>query len=288
LQFNGNKKMLTLLGDSKIANWVKPEARNSIILFNLNLRGVMKIRDLNDSDLNRLGPLLRDKELKSTLFRIIPIARRLRPDIEPADLNLYPMGENLKTLSSCSARDIRVNRMSKETICDFKIGLNLNLATSLTWLNHIRKLTSVKHRNTMLRVAHGEIYSRERLFRFGLADSERCERCGEIETTRYKLFECETISNLWSELKRVTDSVLTNVDPAMDSLHRNMGAFLSTDLTLITSSAELMTILMGNLQGTPDPRGFIKSLMINLSRKEGNAKIKTALTELCNEHYNQD
>jgi len=89
-------------------------------------------------------------------------------------------------------------------------------------------------------------------------------------------------------LSRVTNGSLTNVNPSIDTLQRNMGAFIQTNLTVLTAHAELLTILLGNLQGAPNPSDFIKMLIRNLSKKEGNSKIKSELIELCNDSYGQD
>jgi len=275
-----NSKMLTLLGDSKIRNWVKKEVRDSITLFDLRLRGITKLRDLGPQEFERLKPLIEEDYLKTTLARVIPMARRLHLLVNPVDLSLYPFNGSLKQLSKCTTKDIRTCKMSKEQICNFKIGLELTTTVSKTWLNIVRKLSSIKHRSTLLRVAHSEIYSKDRLFRFGMSNDPNCEHCGAVETVRHKLFECRRVVNLWRTLNRATDTTLTSVDPNTVEIYRNMGAFLNINRETLTLNAELLSILTGNVQGSPDPISFIKNMAKNLIRKEGHSETREKISEI--------
>jgi len=268
------------MGNSRILNWVKKESQNSLTIFDLRLRGIVKLRNLEAGDYDRLRPLLAYNELKDKLFDLIQMSRRLHLNMNQEDLELYPIDAKLKHLSKYSSKEIRMSRMSKVQICEFKIGLVLSPTISRTWLSMVKKLTSVKHRNTILRAAHAEVYSRERLHRFGLATDQFCEQCGEVETVKHKLFECERVANLWAEVNRVTDTTLVVADPTMDVIHRNFGAFLNVNRVVLTLNAELLTILMGNLQGIPEPRPFIKNLIKNLIRKEGHRETKEAISEI--------
>jgi len=275
-----NSKILTLLGESRIRNWIKREARDSITLFDLRLRGINKIRDLRIEDFDRIKPLLEEELLKDRLEAVIPMVRRLNLTVNLEDLKLYPINGVLKQLSKCSTKEIRTSRMSKEQICNFKIGLELTPTVSKTWLNTARRLTSVKHRSVLLRVAHAEIYSKERLFRFGMAIDPNCEHCGLVETVCHKLFQCERVVHFWRILNRATEATLTMVDPNLTGIYRNMGAFLNINRETLTLNAELLSILTGSVQGRPEPISFIKNMIKNLIRKEGHPETKEKIAEI--------
>jgi len=285
-QLKLNTKLLGLLGTSKIINWVRPEARNSIALFNLRRRGISKLKDLTDIDLRSVEPLIPGGDLKVNLLRAVPLARRLQATISNEDFKLYPVGGTLRNLEKCSSKEIRTSRADKDVIVSLKIGLTLTRAVSFTWFNNIAHLTSIRHRNILLRVIHGEIYSKERLFRFGLSDNNLCEHCNEVETIVHKFFECRRVANLWDELTRITNGTLPNPpDRGTIGLSRQLGAFLNTNITLLTAHAELLTLLQGNIQGWPNPAAFIKTMLRSLCRKEDNEKVKTELIELYNSNY---
>ena len=41
----------------------------------------------------------------------------------------------------------------------------------------------------MLKVAHGEVYTNLKLFKFRLKDTPRCNQCGQIETLNHKFLQ---------------------------------------------------------------------------------------------------
>jgi len=232
-----------------------------------------------------LQKLIPEGELKTALLAALPYARRLNVDLNERDYIAYPISGSLKELGKCSAKEIRIGRANTEQICIFKIGIVLTPTESKTWLHTLKKLTSVKHKSTLLRVAHGEIYCKERMFRFGLVDDPRCDHCGETETIEHKLFTCGRISSLWIELNRITNSMINILDPGVDEISRNLGAFLNTNKIVLTVNAELIGNLMGNLQGDPQPRTFIKNMLKNIARKEGNTATGSDILQLIQENY---
>jgi len=282
-----NSKVLMLLGKSKLKQWVKKGSRNSLTLFDFWLRGITTWRDLNDNDAERIKALIPDGDLKDKLLTLLPLVRRLNINLTEIDYRAYPIGGYPKELGKCSAREIRLCRSSKEQICNFKIGLTLTPTESKTWLSMLKAITSVKHRSTMLRVAHGEIYSKERMFRFRLTDDQHCDHCGETETIAHKLFNCERAANLWRELNRITDTTLTVIDPDTNAIARNLGAFLNTNKFVLTVNAELLTSLVGNHRGVPEPANFIKHMLKNLAKKELNLKTRREIANLL-ENNHQD
>ena len=87
-------------------------------------------------------------------------------------------------------------------ICLYKLGLALNPGEVISWTNKMRKLTSTRHKNILLRVAHGDIFSNSRLFKFGLRDNPKCANCPEaIETVLHRLCECPLAIECWKKLE---------------------------------------------------------------------------------------
>ena len=65
------------------------------------------------------------------------------------------------------------------------------------------KLTSTRHKNIILRLSHGDIYSNDRLYRFGLIDSPRCSQCSEpCETITHRIIECPIANRSWQHLNQ--------------------------------------------------------------------------------------
>ena len=74
----------------------------------------------------------------------------------------------------------------------------MTVSEALNWGSRLNKLTSIKHRNILLRVAHGEFYTKLKLQRFNLIDNSSCPRCGHIEDLRHKFVECAYVKRIWN------------------------------------------------------------------------------------------
>jgi len=271
---NQSVKLIGLLRSSKISNWIKPECANSIRLLSLRVRGIVTLGQIAREDLQRLRPIVRCQELLRLVGDIRGLDRVPIPTME--DRHLYPISGKLKNLSKCSSKEIRINRQENEQTCVFKIGLILNVTESKTWLYKIRKLTSVRHRNLMLRIAHGDVYSNERKFRFGLVESPDCTRCGNVDTTTHKLFECEALRDLWRETMRLTCSL----NPGVDPIQLALGATLDTTIGGITLLAEVLDVIMnGNLIGL-GAVNLLRLVVNKLKVKERNVQIKSELYDM--------
>jgi len=68
-----------------------------------------------------------------------------------------------------------------------------------TWGNRLKKLKAVKHRNALLKLAHGDIYTNERKFRYGLTNSPQCN-CGEIDTIEHRFIRCRLTKKIWQTI----------------------------------------------------------------------------------------
>ena len=90
-------------------------------------------------------------------------------------------GNTLVDLREASSKSIREARTKNDPICVFKLGAIMTPLEVENWGRGIKKLSSTKHKNTLLRVAHGEVYSKEKLARYGLVNDDICNRCGERE-----------------------------------------------------------------------------------------------------------
>jgi hypothetical protein len=62
----------------------------------------------------------------------------------------------------------------------------------------IAKIRSVRLKNNILRILNGDVFSKERMFRFGMITEDKCDRCGQIETRDHLLFNCEGTKKMWT------------------------------------------------------------------------------------------
>ena len=255
-----NVGFVRALRGSKILNVVKPRYKNNIALFMLRMRGKTKIADLNQGELRQIDQLLIDADLKTLISKVINL--RLT-NLDDSERGLYYCKGKWVQLNKLTSKELREARSKLLPLCVYKCGLIVDVSESAAWLRSCKALKSTAHKNAILRFVHGDIYSKERLFRFGLSDAPECEHCDNIETINHRIFECIYARNLWQEVK-----ALTNSQQVVD-LNYVTGAFNECSKVELTIHAELILRLTRNLQTAQlNPTAYVRNLVKSLAKKE--------------------
>jgi hypothetical protein len=166
-------------------------------------------------------------------------------------------------LAKLTTKDIRNELYTGEPILIYKCGMILSTTECRTWGYRIGKLRSVKHRNILLRISHGDIYTNERKYRYGLTDSPLCS-CGEVEDLEHKFLKCKRLEPIWDTIS------LRSTEPGNE-----FKAFLGATIdSTILHIEELATAMM-----------LINSGDINLVKwKYMQQKLRTSETLIQQEH----
>ena len=279
-KLDSNCLLLSAIRDAKLKDIVDRRGHNSIAFFRVWARGSRKIGDLSLADLNSLSRHLnRDKLNKLKLA----VNLNLGPP-EDSFKATYYTGQMHRSLNSLTSKEIRSIRSQKLPIQVFKIGLNLTLGESLNWGSRLSKLTSTRHKNTLLRVAHGDVYTKDKLHRFGMADDNKCYRCNDAETLKHKFIECAFVNRIWAtanpSLEKLGAQLPLNLTKAA------MAASTGSTLEAMTLNAELLQVIL-YLKPNPNYLLHPKHLVLNavkaLAAKEGNKRLKDNFIELLNE-----
>jgi hypothetical protein len=268
---------MAMLRKSKLINWVKPASRNSFTIFDLKVRGKTMIGDLSLIDLERLRPILPSNEILDLIKRSITLVRY--PSTAEEDLRLYPLGKLLKRLEACTSKEIRSSRHTKHQICTLKVGLTLSVPESKTWFNNVRLLTSVRHRNLLLKVIHGDVYTNERCYNFGLTNDPYCPRCDQLESIRHKFFECPEVSNLWQRVFDKTKQLVPNLGNGEDLIKSALCAFSTCDKIALTIHAEILQDILLN-KPLREPSEHVQMTIKRLIRRETDLTRKNHLRDL--------
>ena len=174
---------------------------------------------------------------------------------------------------------IRDGRANSEPICLFKSGLILDPSESLNWSTRISKITCVKHRNILLRVAHKELYTKEKLYRFNLINSPQCPRCDEIEDFNHRLMDCEYVKRIWDETLKISAKLNQGGRPGLDRLSQILGGGIENTVATMTLHAEILSRI---LQLKDDSRYLIRpKIMVEMALrfliKREKGKVKNSL-----------
>ena len=274
-----NLKYISLLKHSKLVDVVKDCSRNSLLLLGLRVRGAVTIKDLNLRDLNQIKNILPTKIFDEAI-RLIA-TNFMDPTFE--DQTLYLENKKLKQLSTLSSKQIRLARTEPNPICIYKFGMILNPSEVLNWGCLIKKLSSIRHKNVLLRVAHGEIYTNEKLHRYNLIDSPLCSNCDEIETLTHKIYECEYSQRIWTETFKLTDKLLVTPRPNIEIPQKVLGANYHRDLVALTIHAEIILRLLA-IRRSPAfllrPKVLIRNTLRYLRCKEVSEAFKNKIDSL--------
>ena len=284
----GNRTLIGLLKELKLKRVVRKGSENSITVFNLARNGCNKVRHLNRRMLGMIRPIV-DRALYDRLVKIEPL-----PNVEtPEEIKTsYCIKTCFINLSKLTSKEIRLNRSNKEPICLYKVGLILTPNESINWLDRVRKLTSTKLKDTIIRIAHGEIYTKEKLHRYGLVDSPTCLRCNEDEneTLSHKFFTCRYVRAIWRHTLLQTNKLRINGIDLSNINFEDPDVFLAArtedNLTIMTIHAEILRRIL-SLKDAPDhlihPRIITQLAIKHLIRREGNRLVKEQLKTLLND-----
>ena len=276
-----NRLLIDAVKQVKLTSILSREGKLSLNYFSLRIRGKVRVGDLTQGEAISLNRFL-DRKIKELLMRAVQSPRLPPSGIKLGECILTTNGK-FKEIWRCTSKEIRESKNVKNPICSFKLGNNLTTAEALTWGNKLSKLTSTKHKNVLLRFAHGEFYTKLKLHRYNLADGSECPRCGQIEDLKHKFIECEYIARIWRCANTMRNSLTTvdynNIDPCTAI----MGSNVESNITILTLNAEILlriSYLNENQNYLIHPRTFVANCVKTLARNERKTEIKETLIGL--------
>jgi hypothetical protein len=202
-----------------------------------------------------------------------------RSPVDAKDKEVIYINYKPRHLSRATSREIRLSRADNEPICVFKGGPILTPRESINYFYNLNKLSSVKHKNIILRIIHGEIYTSDRLHKFGLVDSPSCTRCDQTETIEHRFVSCEYVDRIWADCYRRTGKAVFNLDPIQDRIL----ASENLDQLTLTLHAELLlriSYLSRNPEYLVHPKIFVSNAIKYLIKMEKSRSIKESLEDL--------
>jgi hypothetical protein len=90
---------------------------------------------------------------------------------------------------------IALNRVETR---DFIDKLGIKEFNSLDILTFRKMCKNSKLRNIYFRLIHRDFFTHVRMKKYKMTNSDRCPRCGQVETINHLLWECVHVRNIWS------------------------------------------------------------------------------------------
>jgi len=270
-----DRLLIGLIKSNSVRSAINEAGKNSIAYMITRLRGKNLLGDLTGNELNTLAPFI-DRYLLNFLKDNINLAGA---GVGPSDKEIMYINYIPKSLSSITAKRIRLERADRDPLCVLKTGTILTPREAINYFHNISRLTAVKHRNILLRIHHGDIYTKARLFRFGLTDSPLCPRCNSPETIEHKFVTCAYSKRIWRELDNKTGFI----SPVPDSIQDRLLANAQLDPLKLLIHSEILHRIA---QLKPDanylirPKNFVENTLKYLTLMEKNSQMKNELNDL--------
>ena len=276
-----NVKLLCLIKETPIKKILNANGLNSLRVMQLRLAGITKLGHLDGQKLDQLRRLIALKDFIPWVQAGFNL--RAQP-LVPSDYVTIWGKDRYHYLTELTTKEIRELKESMRPIEDFKIGLNLSVAESLTWCHRIRKLTSVRHQSSLLRAAHGDTYTKDRLMRFGLSDNDRCDRCGGSDSRLHRLVKCPKALELWNLIrgldnKEALDEDSPNLIKEIFGVTNPIGSEISIHAEIIQTLVNTLDTKLQTLPARITAR-IILTKLFNLEKGTTKENVKTLLEQL--------
>ena len=171
---------------------------------------------------------------------------------------------------------------SNEPITTFKIGINLTTTDSLSLSAQISKITNVRHKDMLLRLMHGEPYSKEKLNRYGLVDSPNCSRCLELETLTHKSRDCSYAKAIWDKCLQLTNKLHESINPLETNSDR-IFCCKEPNRVILTIHCQILlrlTSLKDDVDHLLLPKILVKNAISMVGKRELKREIKDQILAL--------
>ena len=261
-----NAGLVSLLNEVKLKDIISVAGLRSVPFFMVHRRiPNSSVTRLTDREFDSIERYLKYPQLNEAFRTLIRLGLNIQPNVPMSELFLLK-SKVCVSICTLSSKALRLNQLDDEEsmICVYKSGLILDPGELISWTKQTRRLTSTRHRNTLLRVAHGDVFSNERLHRFGLKDNPKCCNCNEPnESPRHRILDCPTARRTWNLLEetklrlglnQLSDYSLENILGAKDKLSQIELALQAELLLKIISTSD-----------TYDPKRLVKSSLKTIS-----------------------
>ena len=248
-----NLQLLEIISKEYIGNLTEFKYRNKRISINHRNDTVKEI--LTDS-WHHAVRLKLTKEVKRLLDTWT--GSRNLEEVVPANIKKLPIGMKLISTSIITSKMLRHSLNLINPNNEFKTVGKLTDEQVSNLGRQIKRLTNVKLKSVTLRLIHGDIYCATRMKKFGMVDSDSCERCGKEETIEHLILKCDYTKKIWDII-----SALTNIQH--DTIKTIVGIDPFHDKTTLTINSEIVRQLLAITRPTIEPQIFVENTIKRLS-----------------------
>ena len=134
----------------------------------------------------------------------------------------------------------------------------------------------------LLRHLHGDVYTNERKYRFGLTQDPNCTHCGQLDTLDHRLTRCPRSIEVLTVLERKIGEVAVNDREAQDPVACALGVYNRLKKSSLALTAETIEYI-SSTRTEPAIR-FLERITIKLLKLEKNEQTRNELREILNRY----
>jgi len=262
-----NVSLMNLIQSEKISNLTKNP--NSIAVALLRQNGIDYALQITQQILNTLN-----KDLTPGIRKLIQIYidnkasgatyNSRHQEILMMKSQLPSKGSKMTPSLKFSSKIIRNLSKPDETLNESKFLPDVDNELKQITLRKISKLKNTRQKNIYLRVYNNDIFSKEKLHKYGMVDSPNCSRCGGIESKLHLLFECPQVRQIWNKMHNLTK------DQQVAELKDLFG--IGDNSTIIKIKIEIIGLLINKNRPALHTSGTIDCVLNKLMQIENQNK----------------
>ena len=170
---------------------------------------------------------------------------------------IVPTKSKILLTNNITSKQIRTLN-NPQTILTPKLLSNVTTDSLNRLGKRIKNLTNTKLKTIILRALHGDIYCGTRLQRFGMTDTDECQRCGAPETTSHLLLDCPYVKKIWEICSKLTSIPTIGINEVL-------GYHDFHDKTTLTIHCEIIRRLLAIERPVTDQLKLVKSVIDRLA-----------------------
>jgi hypothetical protein len=182
---------------------------NNYPILRQQLARLNNIKSLKDLINNMSGIPI---NLHDNTFTLLPVYLRNLKDFHNQSLETPSQLFFLYNDKAIAAKDIktcqlqRILKLSNNCIAQFDISSKYecdhNLENNAIFPKLYKEVKDPKLRAIRYKILQGDVFSKDRMKKFGMTNDDSCERCRLTETRNHQLYECRYAKLMWAQYNK--------------------------------------------------------------------------------------
>jgi hypothetical protein len=182
---------------------------------------LMALEDLKGQGIENMGQLadevsngnsIANMALSSFKTKYPNIAKHMLANKVTCNFKLTDKTQELELDHKLQARVIRncIMSLRYDTLTPITIQRSYHVPVVkekniIALLSNVKRLTSIRLKNTFLRVLNGDIVTNSKLHKYKLKENGNCDSCDKTEDKEHLLFECKRSKSIWKKFNEIVE-----------------------------------------------------------------------------------